>query len=307
MRNRIIAMSDLADAGTYFVLLIVGWLLPPRASWFAVKPLAILHSRLLHRSTLESGWLPHALAHTSYNGTARRFDIDRLRTTYHEISVVLRLLIPAFRLPVKLVGQEHIDAALENGKGVILLVGNTAYSDFAAKAAIGSAGIPIAHLSIPGHGSSGTWFGRNFITRPRVSVENRYVQERIVMNRDTTIQALKSLERRLRKNGVVSITGVSGASSVPIPFLGGNIQLGRAAPALSRRTDAVVLPVFTTPSASGHFTVQIGAPLNGAGKGPEFELSLATEFGRLLEVFVREHPTIWPGWQQWEYTDTADR
>ncbi len=120
------------------------------------------------------------------------------------------------------------------------------------------------------------------------------------MSPDNFIRPLKTLERRLRENGVVSITGVAGASSIRIPCLGGTTELGRAAPALNRRTGAAVMPVYTLPSHSGGFIVRVGEPLKADGHGPQVEEALACEFGTLLEDFIREHPTRWTGWSDWD-------
>ncbi len=299
--KRLISASDLTSFVTYSFLALVGWFVPLRWIWPAIGPMAVIHSYVRRPSLTGSKRFGDAIVRTSYQGTPRSFDIKRLHSTYHEIALMLRLFRPGGgRLPTELEGREHIDAGLARGHGVILLVCNAKYSDYVAKAAMAEAGIPLSHLSIPGHRGSGSWFSRVFTTRLHVAAENRFLRERIVMSSDAQVRSLRTLERRLRDNNVVSITAITGASSIKISCLDGTFELGRAAPAMSRKTGAIVLPVFTTPSPSGSFIVRVEAPLRGVGDGARFETSMAQAYGAPLERFLREDPTIWIAWGTWD-------
>ena len=301
-RDRLLTFADLICMIRFLFLLILGWIFPLSRLWSALVPLAIVHSYARHPFLAGFDWFPEAVARTSYPDTARSFHIAMLQFMYHETALLIYLLRnKRGRLSIKLTGQEHITNALSHDRGVILLVAKVAYSDFVPKAAMFEAGIPVCHLSSSSHGSSGSRFGRKIITRIRFAAENRFIHQRFVISSDNSVQPLKALERNLRMNGVVSISAVPGVRSVPIPFLGGTIELGRAAPALCRMTGSEVLPVITVRNGKGDFEVKVGASLKDGGKETNLENAIARRYGACLENFVCEFPTAWGGWFQWQY------
>lgn len=299
-RQAYFSTRDFLDAITYALLLLPAWILPRSMLWAALRPLAILHSYTRTPSFKRSDWRRKPIIETLFHAKPREIDIHRLNLAYHEIATLLRQLRPGrARLPLELVGREHIDEGLASGRGVILLIAPFTYSNFVAKAAMKAAGISIVHLSIPGHASSGTRFGTTVITRIHTAVENRFIRERIVSSPDNFVGALKALKRRLLANEVVSITAISGSSSIQVPMLGASYDIGRAAFALCRTTGATLLPVFTVSSDSQRFEVRIGEPLKGEGHATNFEHALARAYGARLESLVRAHPTCWRGWSHW--------
>lgn len=295
--------QDIFDIATFAVLAVPAWILPLTTLWRVVFPLAYIHAQIrrpVRRVQSE------AVRRTSFEGSTFEFAVRRLQFSYHETILQLRLLIrPTTQLRLRLEGLENIDRELAHGRGVILLIGTVSYSEYVAKAALAQSGIALIHLSIPGHGSSGTKFGRRFVTKFRTAVENRYLRERIVMSAENPINPLKTLRNRLRENCAVTITAVPAVSSIAISCIGGETHLGRAAPSLSRTSGASVLPVFTYSENSTDFVVRVGQPLQASGKGVQFEQSLAQDFGAVLEGYVRKHPARWKGWGGWDDSDNS--
>ena len=107
------------------------------------------------------------------------------------------------------------------------------------------AGYHVSHLSRPTHGFSSTPFGVEVLNPIRLRLENRYLGERILIPAAGSLGYLRTLERRLHRNGLVSIrSGDHGHQTRALPLLQGGLRLATGAPSLAIATQATLLPVF---------------------------------------------------------------
>jgi lauroyl/myristoyl acyltransferase len=203
-----------------------------------------------------------------------------------------------WRPDITLVGLENLKAALERGHGAILWVSYTHGAKLLAKMAVCQAGYAVSHLSRPRHGLSSTKFGIRWLNRVQTTIENRYIDERIVVNDGEFQKAVRSLMTKLRANKVISITVHRDAlRPTAVPFLKSEIVLADGACKLSHRTNAALLPVFAFRDENGAPNVQIGAPIEpGVGLNEDEAVSVAhREYAARLEKFVLAQ---WRGWYQ---------
>jgi hypothetical protein len=129
---------------------------------------------------------------------------------------------------IELVGSVHIDHALKGGKGVILWVTDFIFSTLVTKMALHRAGCKAMHLSSPDHPLSETRFGRSVLNPIVTHLEERHLDQRIVADPEGLTGGLRTLLRRLKGNGIVSITvGNEARQTVQLPFLEGHIHLGK--------------------------------------------------------------------------------
>jgi len=200
---------------------------------------------------------------------------------------------------IRLSGEEHIAAALANGRGVVLWVGNFTYYSLTAKIALHRAGFAVSHFSDPAHGFSRTRFGRRFLNPIRTRIEERYLKERVVTDYAIPVRALKRLRRCLKANEIVSIAA-RGRAIRPerVPFLEGSFTLGSGALDLAAATGAALLPVFTVCEENGSFTVTVEAPLRIAEGKPRKETQdcVLRQYAVRLEPHVLKYPQQWSGW-----------
>jgi lauroyl/myristoyl acyltransferase len=195
-------------------------------------------------------------------------------------------------------GRERVDAALARGRGAVLWVGHFAYASLLAKVAWHEAGLAVSHLSHPRHGFSGSRFGMAVLNRLVRRVEDRYLGERVTMAPASPVAALRTLERRLRDNRVVSISARDTARRpLRVAFLDGEIALAGGAIDLAHRTGAALLPAFAVKDGDG-FVVVVEGPIlvdrslaRGAAVG-----EAARAYAALLERHVLRHPDQWLGW-----------
>lgn len=202
---------------------------------------------------------------------------------------------------IRLLHGERIRAAQESGRGVILWVAHAFHGHLAAKVAFHQAGLEVTHLSHPTHGFSSSRFGVRYLNRLQTGVEDPYLAERVLLPLEGQNKALHILARRLRANGIVSITGQRGtARTVEVPFLAGTAQLAPGAPALGHMTGATVLPVFAFRNDDGVVDVTVEPAIEILADAPrDAAVAMAVHnYAHLLERYVLLYPKQWLGWVQ---------
>jgi lauroyl/myristoyl acyltransferase len=201
--------------------------------------------------------------------------------------------------PTTLIGPEHIDRALENGHGAILWITDFCFTSLVTKIALHRAGYRLTHLSRPDHGFSDTRFGVRFLNPILTRLEDRYLEERVVIDEGQMTSGLRTLVRRLKSNRVISITVVTQArQTVQLPILDGYIHLAKGAPWLAITSGAPLLPVFTLLGDDGAFVTTVQSPLEFSREGPPEQIIERAMKGYVerLEPLLLEVPHLWYDW-----------
>ena len=213
---------------------------------------------------------------------------------------VLREYRPGgWRHDIRREGRSHVDDALARGRGAVLWVSHFSFAGLVAKKARCRAGIRTSHLSHPSHGFSRSRFGMRYLNRLRMHVEDRYLNERVMLSLGGATGALRQLHRRLRGNGVVSVTVRERAERPSmVPFLDGTIRLASGAADLAYATGAALLPVFAVREPEGYFRVVVEPPLEVRQHLARRESSDAAlrDYTARLKPFVLDYPGQWRGW-----------
>lgn len=119
------------------------------------------------------------------------------------------------------------------------------------------------------------------------------------MTADNETGALRALYRRLRDNGVVSITlGQEGKKCASTPFLTGSLTVATGVLGLAVSTRAAVLPVYALRDDEGGFEVTIDRPL-AAGPGTERDAQfdhLLKDLADRLTPLVTRNPERCSNW-----------
>ena len=193
-----------------------------------------------------------------------------------------------------LIGQEHVDKALEQGRGVLLFTATFAHKDLMAKMAFAQAGYEVSHLSKDTHGFSETRFGKRWLNPIYTSIEERYLRERMVFSGSNTREVSAKVRERLTENAPVMITVTPlGRHVAVLPFLHGRIHIATGGLNFACENETPVLPVFTLRQADGGMTTVVGAALHqpkDAGREDMINALLADYVPR-LETCVRSFPT----------------
>ncbi len=298
----LVGVTDVATAFGLPLLAAVSWLVPARlwprfGRWFSPFYQRLVSSESLSASVTR---LERFVAGTSVDGALDTILRDVAAEDIVSLFQLLRDYRPGGWKPeIDLSGREHVEAALEQGRGAILWVAHFVYANLVAKMALHRAGYAVSYLSHPSHGFSATRFGMRYLNRVQTVIENRYLGERVLMSLGSPAGAVQILEERLAANVVISVSvrgKAQGAASAP--FLKGEIGLAPGTPALAHRSGAALLPVFPLRNASGGFTVFVEPPLAVDRSLGRREASAATlsQYAGLLERYVLKYPGQWLGW-----------
>ena len=203
---------------------------------------------------------------------------------------------------IELTGREHIDRALESGKGCIVWVAPMLYSHLVAKKGLHGSGYSVTHLSDVDHGWSGSRLARG-LNRVRTSAEERYVAERLVMTDGSELRYTRQLYVRLRANSLVSITGTESsaemrARSATGPFLASTMRMATGAPSLALASGASLLPVFVLKRDYDRFEVVVEPELTRSRTGDRHEAvdELVRGYIERIEQYVVKYPHLYADW-----------
>jgi lauroyl/myristoyl acyltransferase len=144
-------------------------------------------------------------------------------------------------LPVRVVGREHLDAARDSGRGVIVLSAH--FGDWeSGAAAIAAEGLPIHVAARP---------------QPARSLERMFEARRSVAGVDVVpvASAFASMAGILRRREWVALMADRGANRT------GGASICAWAAVLAQRTDALVLPAVCVRDAQGGLTLHVEPPL----------------------------------------------
>ena len=198
-------------------------------------------------------------------------------------------------------GRQHIDAALQLGKGCVLWVAHFVFSPNVTKLGLHALGYRVSHLSRPDHGFSSTKFGIRYLNPLRSMFEDAYLYDRIVFDRAHPAAALLRARKTVAKNGIVSFTAGAweGSSVVEAGFLGHRATLAMGPVWLARASGAVLLPIFAMRTkAPNEFVVEIDSAIevSAAHSAPQCMVEAATSFLLSHETHLLKYPSQWRGW-----------
>lgn len=309
---RPLTRTDVFEVLAIAVLAPVAWCLPERRAWWPVSRLlsrAIADGRpgitRIRQDMLARALGPHAAAYD-----LRELRLEVMATYMEERLEILRAYRPGgWRPRLALEGRAHLDAALAAGRGAILWMAPFSYADLVVKMALHEAGVGITHLGAFSRGfspnSCWTWtrsrFGMKVLSPLRTNVEDRWLRERVTMPLDGGLGYMRTLEQRLRANGVVSIrAGDAGQRTLDVPFLSGSIRLATGPASMALASGAALLPITCIRHGAGDFTVAIEPALaTAAGRSRRDAADdLVRAFAARLETWVLRQPHLWSGWYQ---------
>jgi lauroyl/myristoyl acyltransferase len=286
--------GDLFQAGRITALAAIAWSTPPRL-WRRIAA-AIPNFRstdpALRRYQRTLGLPDDA------NAVAL---LDRRRRA-HALEAKLQILgligpWRSWRPDVRLRGESHLQMALANGRGAILWVAESYHGMLMLKIALHRAGYRLCQLSRPTHGFSISPFGIRYLNPLWRRVEDRFINERVLIPDDDAAPAMEALRARLTANGVVFITlGPEARRFVEVPFLHHRIRVPTGPIRLAQDTGAALLPAFTFADDDGSFEASVEPAIASPHGRGTFDV-VAAAYAERITPFVRAYPEQWTGWE----------
>jgi hypothetical protein len=206
-----------------------------------------------------------------------------------------------WRMRSRIEGDEAVRKAQADGKGVILWIAHFVFNGLPLKRSLREAGYRVSHLSRPEHGFSSTRFGVKFLNPIRSHVEERYLEERILIKRGSEQVALRKAHKLLQQGKIVSITAGhwEGREVASMPVGSTSLPVSTGAPGLAFVTGSLLLPVFIALQDDGVFKVVIGNKID-VGQCEDRVSAVkrgVEEMSRQLLPHILETPGQWRGWK----------
>ena len=186
---------------------------------------------------------------------------------------------------VALVGEEHLEAALKKGKGVLALSAHLG-SFTMIGARLAASGYPFSVVvKNPTHNSFAQLIDEY---RSQVGIHTIPAKPRR--------EAVRGILKALRQNRIVLVIADEFKSGdVLVEFFGLKLPAPRGPATLALRTGAVTLPMFALRQADDSLTLSIGAPIEPITLDDLDASVLATTavYTRYLEQAIRRYPSQW--------------
>ncbi len=286
---------DVGIAGLVLFLGLASWVLPERKWPKLARRLAARRLRSSPGlSKEELATFRVVVGDQSTSWIEQTFRQDWLGHKYHSWMQLLSCYRPrAWRPRPKLIGHHHLDAALAKGRGVVLFTANFAYQDLMAKAALASAGYQLNYLARDSHGFFESLICRRLFNGIYTSIEQRFLNERMVFSGNQTKSVNGMIKAKLRDNQPVMVLVTPlGRRVTALPFLFGRIRIATGALNFACETGAAVLPVFTIRKPDGTVETVVEPPLNRPENRSRSETidAMLHDYVPRLEMYVAQHP-----------------
>lgn len=181
-----------------------------------------------------------------------------------------------FRSIVDIQGREHIDAAIKNGQGVILLTGHFTSLEIGARMLALYMPVQVMYRT-----QRNRFFDSYLYTR-----RNQYFKNTV--SRKNTRQLVKGI-KNLIPTWYAPDQDFNRERNIFAPFMGITTATLSASSRLASSSGAVMLPYFPERKADGSgYLLRIDAPLQNFPS--DDELSDASAINRSIEIYVRQYP-----------------
>jgi len=203
-------------------------------------------------------------------------------------------------------GRQHLDDAIAEDRGVILLVFHygLARMSFPALDAHGYEVMQHVFRGATYAGSTYDWMATAAMNQ--LARADRASGLKILYHRP--IQAFITLSRSLRRGEIVGMNadGMMSDQFVEVPFFEGTMRLPTGSAQLAGRTGAPVVPLFVESVGMFSHRLTLHPACHVADSSPEAVQAATSQFAAILEQYVRRAPWDWWTWRRLQLEEGAD-
>lgn len=206
----------------------------------------------------------------------------------------------------ELQGLEHVQEALEKGRGVILWESSFFGRRVAAKRILDENGLSVSQIHneyhIGGFRNSHSWISKHLIQPFFESCEKPFVREIIYLTRSDSLAFTRVLAERLKHNGIICVSadGRGGHKIIPIDFLGRTDSFSTGMVSLAKLSGATILSLFCIQQNGGQACVIIEPPIRVDTEGDRERCleKAVVQYASLLESYIKKYPEQYRNWHQ---------
>jgi len=209
-------------------------------------------------------------------------------------------------------GLEHLQRALENGRGVILWESNAFGRRNLTKQILFENGFSIHQVYAEAHlrgfltadpDRYNSWVREHMIKTEMEKFEKPFLAEIIYLPSSDSLVFTRILLDRLKQNAILSVPGDgrSGKKLVPIKFLGHTRLFSTGMVSLAKISGASILPIFCISEKNDKTSLIIEPPIlieTRVGREQVLEKGVL-QYVRLLESYIRKYPEQYRNWTFW--------
>jgi KDO2-lipid IV(A) lauroyltransferase len=236
-----------------------------------------------------------------------------VKQSFYEFWVEIFSLSPlggnrAGKLDGDLQGVEHIQQALEKGKGVILWESSFFGRRVTAKRILYENGFSVSQIHNEHHtggfSNCHTWISKHLIQPFFESCEEPFVRE-IIYLRSDSFAFIRVFAERLKHNGIICVSadGAGGHKFITVDFRGRTDAFSTGMISLARLSGATILPVFCVQQGNRPRVI-IESPIGieqGADRERTAERSIS-QYVHLLETYTTRYPAQYRHWYAAEHS-----
>lgn len=207
----------------------------------------------------------------------------------------------------QIVGTEHLQAALAQGRGAILWESSSYGKRVVSKHLLHANGFDVTQIHARLH-AGGLGAGQRGMSRLMERVilpyfdkrAHRIVRDIVYLDEDAGLGFTRTLARQLAQNAIlcVAIEGRVGHKQITLPFLGKPYPFATGMVSLAKLGDAPLLPLYCTPGRNGTYRLDIGPPVSvphDADRENYLRAVLAHQVCE-LDTRIRRHPEWYWSW-----------
>lgn len=204
-------------------------------------------------------------------------------------------------------GLEHLQQALDSGRGAVLWEVNSFGLRTAAKLALAERGFRVVQVHSLSHLGGlrddrpmESWIRRRLLRPGFENWERSFADEILYLDADSGLAYTRRLREHLAANRLVAVAadGGRGHQRKAVRFLGASREFATGMVSLSRAGGIPLLPLFAWRDSHGRLQVVVEPPLEITDTGErKTDLDAAlSEFARLFELRVRRRLRQFHGW-----------
>jgi lauroyl/myristoyl acyltransferase len=305
---KLITVKDLYPLCVISLIRVANWVASPKLKLLLVKAVA----SMAHRFSITKRRLSEKNVGETFGGHLSKERIEAIvKSSFYVFWRDIFLMSPS-KIPmaplskVDIRGLDHLQSAVDKGKGVILWESSHFGGRFLAKRILCEKGFALHQVhgeyhmaGLPNDGSFVSWTRKHFIRPFFENCESCFVRQIIHITAAHSLAVSKILLKLLKQNRIICISADVGRGHrlISVRFLGRTEFFPTGMVTLAKLTGAPILPLFCLQENGSTVSLIIESPVClEMDLDREGNLTKTVQYARLLESYIMKYPEQYRNW-----------